>query len=243
MKLSGKNILITGAGKRIGRAIALELAAQGANILIHYHLSVKHARLLKKEIEAIGANAYLCPLNLAGITLPKIRTFVKKLPVKVDVLVNSASAFYSVLVGKINDKNWEDFMSVNLKAAVLLCQEIGLQMKKRGAGRIVNMGDLMSENPQRNFLPHSISKAGLMLATKGFAKELAPEVLVNAISPGPILEPPFGMSSSARKKTADATVLKRFGKPEDIAHTVRYLIETEYVTGQTIRVDGGKSLN
>ncbi len=242
MKLSGKNILITGAAKRIGRAIALELAAHGANILIHYNSSAKDARSLKSEIEARGAKAYLCPLNLAGITLLKIRSFVKRLPVKVDVLVNSASAFYPVPVGKINDQNWEDFMSVNLKAAVLLCQEIGLQMKKRGIGRIVNMGDLMGECPQHNFLPHSISKAGLMLATKGFAKELAPEVLVNAISPGPILEPPFGMSSAARKKTADATLLKRFGKPEDIAHTVRYLIETEYVTGQIIRVDGGKSI-
>src|SRR5205809_617842 len=109
MKLSGKNILVTGAAKRLGRAIALELAACGANILIHYHSSAKEARSLKIQVEAFGSRAFLCPLNLANITLEKIQGFVKKLPVKVHVLVNSASAFYPVPLGKINDKNWNDF--------------------------------------------------------------------------------------------------------------------------------------
>lgn len=242
MNLFGKNILITGSAKRIGRAIALELASCGANILIHYRLSSKEARSLQLQIEASGSKAFLCPFDLAGVTRAKIAAFVKKLPVEVDALINSASAFYPVPLGKINDENWDDFMTVNLKAPVFLSQEIGLRMFKHRRGKIINLADLAGENPFRNFLPHSVSKAGLIAATRGLAKELAPHVQVNAVSPGPILEPPYGMKSAVKKKKADATLLKRFGKPEDIAQAVKYLLEADYVTGQILRVDGGKSI-
>lgn len=243
MRLSGKTILITGAAKRIGRAIALELARSGGQILIHYNKSAGEARELKRELESWGARAWLCPLDLSNVTVKSIRAFVRKLPVAVDALVNNASAFYPVPIGKLNDKNWNDFMTVNLKAPVFLAQELGLQMVKRGEGRIVNVGDLAGENPFQNFLPHSVSKGALHVATKSLAKELAPNVLVNAVLPGPILEPPFGMSAPAKKRTAAQTLLKRFGQPEDIAKAVRYLLEADFVTGELLKVDGGKSIS
>ncbi len=245
MNLSGKNILITGAAQRLGCESALAFAARGANILIHYRSSSREAKLLKKEVESLGSNAFLCPFDFSfrsGLQ-KKIRAFVKGLPAPVDGLVNNAAIYYPTPFGKITEAAWDDFLTVNLKAPVLLAQEIGAQMLKRKRGVIVNMVDVAGENPFLNYLPYSISKAGLIAATQGLAKELAPYVRVNAVAPGPILEPSRGMSADLRKKIAESTLLKRFGDPSDISGAVRYLFEAGYVTGQILKVDGGKSLN
>ncbi len=244
MNLEGKNVLVTGAAVRLGRATALELADAGANILIHYRKSIREARSLQREVEALRGCAFLCPFDFANASLSQIRAFIKKLPAPVDVLVNSAAIYYPTPLAKMTESEWNDFLTTNLKSPVLLARELGQQMAKRKEGVIINVADIAGENPFLNYLPYSISKAGMIAATRGLAKELAPYVRVNAVAPGPILEPPQGFSSSAqKKKITDATLLKRFGCAENIAHTVRFLIENDFITGEMIRVDGGKSLN
>ena len=246
MNLTGRNILITGAAKRLGREMALTLAAEGAHILIHYRSSAKDAKSLQKEIQELGSQAFLCPFDF-GDRRPglqkRIRAFVKRLPVPVDALVNNAAIYYPTPFGKITEEDWDGFLTTNLKSPVLLAQEIGAQMLKRKKGAIVNIVDIAGENPFRNYLPYSVSKAGLIAATKSLAKELAPHIRVNAVAPGPILEPSHGITPSLKKKIADTTLLKRFGAASDIAQAVQYLLEADYVTGQILRVDGGKSLN
>ena len=246
MKLSGKNILITGAAKRLGRDIALCLAAEGANILIHYRSSAREARMLQKEIEGFGSRAFLCKFDFGFRSFglqKKIHQFVENLPVPVDVLVNNAAIYYATPFGEITEKKWDDFLTTNLKSPVLLAQEIGAQMLRRKKGSIVNIVDIAGESPFKNYLPYSISKAGLVAATKGLAKELAPYIRVNAVAPGPILEPTQGITSALKKKITDTTLLKRFGTAKDIADAVKYLLTADYVTGQVLAVDGGKSLN
>jgi len=246
MSLSGKNILVTGAAKRLGREIALELAAAGANILIHYRSSKKEALSLQKEIKELAGETWLCPFDFSHQRprlQKRIQSFVKNLPVAVDALVNNAAIYYPTPFGKITETAWDDFLTTNLKSPVLLAQEIGVQMLKRKSGSIVNIVDIAGENPFRNYLPYSISKAGLVAATKGLAKELAPHVRVNAVAPGPILEPPHGMSAALKKKVAETTLLKKFGSPSDMAQAVRFFLEADFVTGQILAVDGGKSLN
>ncbi len=243
MNLDGKNVLITGAAVRLGRAIALELAGAGANILIHYRKSSREAKSLQKEIEALRCCAFLCPFDFTNAPLSKIRSFVKNLPAPVDVLVNNAAIYYPTPLAKMDEPDWDNFLTTNLKSPVLLARELGLQMVKRKEGVIINMADIAGEKPFLNYLPHSISKAGMIAATRGLAKELAPFVRVNAVAPGPILEPPQGFASAAqKKKIAEATLLKRFGNGDNIASAVRFLIENDFVTGEMIRVDGGKSL-
>jgi pteridine reductase len=246
MKLSGKTILVTGAAKRLGREIALSLSVQGATILIHYRSSAKEAKSLQKEIQTLGSQAFLCPFDFgdrrSGLQ-KRIKSFVKGLPVAVDALVNNAAIYYPTPFGKMTEDAWDDFLTTNLKSPVLLAQEIGVQMLKRKKGSIVNIVDIAGENPFKDHLPYSVSKAGLICATKSLAKELAPHVCVNAIAPGPILEPSNGVTPALKKKIAEKTLLKRFGSAKDIADAVQYLLTADYVTGQILRVDGGKSLN
>lgn len=243
MNFDGKNVLITGAAVRLGRAIALELAGAGANILIHYRKSSREAKSLQKEIEALRCCAFLCPFDFGNASLSKIRAFVKSLPAPVDVLVNNAAIYYPTPLAKMDEPDWDNFLTTNLKSPVLLARELGLQMVKRKEGVIINMADIAGEKPFLNYLPYSISKAGMIAATRGLAKELAPFVRVNAVAPGPILEPPQGFASAAqKKKIAEATLLKRFGNSDNIASAVRFLIENNFVTGQVLAVDGGKSL-
>lgn len=249
MKLQGKTALITGASKRIGRDIALTLARSGAHIVIHYASSKPEAESLKKKIESLRVKAWTVradfshsPKLIERVVEPFIQEVYQKAR-RIDVLINNASVFYPTPFEEIRERDWDDFLSVNLKAPFFLSQAVGMKMKKQKTGKIVNLADWTAERPRRNFLPYCISKAGLVTATEGLAKILAPYVQVNAIAPGPIL--PFAaMTAREKKRVTEATLLKRFGHPRDIAETVRYLVEkTDYVTGAVIPVDGGSHLN
>lgn len=243
MTLAGKNVLITGAARRIGREIALTLARSGAHILIHYKHSKPEALSLLAEVKRLGGQGFIFKMDFskpAGIK--KFCAQVYQTAGPVDVLVNNASIFYPTPLAKITDKNWDDFLTVNLKSPFFLSKEIGLQMFKRKSGKIINLLDWTAERPYADFLPYCISKAGLLAATRGLAKALAPYVQVNGIAPGPILPPEFLDRKKAKAK-ADKTLLRRFGCPQDIAQAVKYLTEgTDYVTGAVIPVDGGASL-
>ena len=252
MKLQGKTALITGAARRIGREIALTLAGRGVSIMIHYRQSMKDAGALKREIEAIGARAYLidADFSVSKKMFQSVRGFVQKAfrIAPIDILVNNAAIFYPVPFGRVGDREWDDFLTVNLKAPFFLAQEIGTRMVKRlkSAGgecaKIINLVDWTVFRPPMRFLPYAIAKAGLAAATEGLAKALAPHVQVNSIAPGPIL-PAKGMTKREKRTVAGRTLLKRFGHPNDIAQTVRFLCEdTDYITGAFIPVDGGSLL-
>ncbi len=245
MKLAGKTALVTGAARRIGREIALTLARRGATILIHYHRSRREALGLQAEIKALGSDAMLfcADFSLTAKPLtPRLRKFVNEIDRKagrVDILVNNASIFYPTPFGKISEKDWDDFLAVNLKAPFLLSQEIGTRMLKQKSGKIVNLTDWTGLKPSERYLPYCISKAGLIAATTGLARVLAPHVQVASVAPGPILPPP-GMSKKGMRAVAKSTLLGRFGHPKDIAETVRYFIEdTDFVTGAFLPVEGG----
>lgn len=246
MELQGKTVLITGAAKRIGREIALNLAARGARIVIHYRRSRREALALRSEIFAKGGDAMLFQADFSASGLqPKIRRFIKEVYAKagsLDVLINNASDFYPTPFGKITEKVWDDLFASNLKAPFFLAQEIGMRMLKQKSGKIINLLDWTAERPHPDYLPYCIAKGGLLTATRGLAKALAPHVQVAGIEPGPILPPP-GTPASKKNKAAQKTLLKRFGHPRDIAEAVRFFVEsTDFVTGVCLPVDGGAML-
>ncbi|MBI3307656.1 MAG: SDR family oxidoreductase [Candidatus Omnitrophica bacterium] len=245
MKLAGKTAVVTGAGQRIGREIALELAGRGADIVIHYNHSKKPAVLLQAQIEQIGRQAFLVQAEFGDAKKSlsqRIQKFVRevyKTAGRVDVLVNNAAIFYPTPFGKITGKDWDNFLTVNLKAPFFLSQEIGVRMLKQKSGKIINLADWTGLRPNARFLPYVISKAGIISMTQGLAKNLAPDIQVNAVMPGPILPPAGGMTAAAKKAAESKTLLKRFGTPKDIAGAVAFLAESDYMTGALIPVEGG----
>ena len=246
MQLRGKTVLITGAARRIGRQIAKTLARRGTTLILHYHRSIKEAQSLCRELSGLGGKILLIPADFSpGSLSKKVNAFVRRVYREaghVDVLINNAAVFYPTPFGKISEKDWDNFMAVNLKAPFFLSQAIGQRMFKQKSGKIINLVDWSGERPYTQYLPYCISKAGLIAATKGLAKVLAPHVQVMGIAPGPILPAEFA-SKKDQKKAAEKSLLKRYGRPEDIAAAVRFLIEdTDFITGAVIPVEGGASL-
>jgi pteridine reductase len=228
MLLRGKTVLITGAARRIGRHIAKTMAKRGALLLVHYNRSNKDALSLREELAGLGAEAFLVRADFSAKAVSKtvdsfVREVYRQVP-RVDVLINNASIFYPTPFGKISEADWDELMTVNLKAPFFLSQAVGKQMLKQKSGKIINIVDWAGERPYTNYLPYSISKAGLIAATKGLAKALAPHVQVAGIAPGPIL-PAEHADKKSQKKAAEKTLLKRYGSPEDIAETARFIIE------------------
>jgi NAD(P)-dependent dehydrogenase (short-subunit alcohol dehydrogenase family) len=242
MEISGKTAIVTGGAVRIGREIILELAEAGANVICQYYSSEPEAEDLKNKVEAMGSKIELFQLDLNEEEAP-LQMVQKALDAfgSIDILINNSAVFYPTPLNKITEKDWDTFINLNLKAAFFLAKELGLIMKSQGEGRIVNIGDTSYKSPWVEYLPYTISKAGINTMTKGLAKSLAPEVLVNCINPGPVLLPE-NYSGEQAKKAVERTLLKRVGDPKDIARTVRFLVESEYITGASIPVDGGRHL-
>ncbi len=245
MEIRGKTILITGGARRIGRAVALALAGQGARIVLHYHHSAREARTLVAAIRKQGGEAEMIRESFSGTAIAaRVEKFVKKVRTQagpIDVLINNASVFYPTEFGRIREKDWDDLLTVNLKAPFFLAQAFGRSMKKRRKGKIINLLDWTVTRPPVRYLPYAISKAGLEAATLGLARVLAPEVQVNGIAPGPIL-PSGQMTAREKRLVAQKSLLKRFGDPEDIARTVLFLLESDYITGAVVPVEGGSRL-
>jgi NAD(P)-dependent dehydrogenase (short-subunit alcohol dehydrogenase family) len=241
MRLAGRWAFVTGGAKRVGRAIALELAARGAHVAIHYHTSRTEAEATVRDIEARGVRGLALHAELAAASE------VKALADRVDaetggiaVLVNSASNYLRVPFDVLTEAVWDASLDVNLKAPFLLAWTLGRAMRARGEGRIVNLADWAAERPYRDYLPYCVSKAGIVCLTRALAKELAPEVTVNAVAPGPVL-PPDDMTEAERAGVTRATPLRRFGTPEDVARCVRFLVEeADFTTGSIYHVDGGR---
>lgn len=241
--MEGRIVLITGGAIRVGAAICRRLHAEGANLMLHYRASAGEARLLQAELNHIRAEsvaliqADLLDLNkLPAMVDQTLQTFGR-----LDALVNNASSFFPTPVGDITAQAWDDLVGTNLRAPLFLAQAAAPALKK-SQGAIVNIADIHAERPLKSFVVYSIAKAGLLGMTRSLARELAPEIRVNAIAPGPILWPDdAAFDELSRQRIISHTPLKREGEPDDIAKAVYFLIaEATYVTGETIRVDGGR---
>jgi pteridine reductase len=244
--LSGKVVLVTGAVKRVGAAIARRLHRQGAALMLHYRASERDAQALQAELNAARANSVALIqadlLDLAG--LPEIVKNTISRFERLDALVNNASSFFPTPVGEITQAHWDNLMGTNLRAPLFLAQAAAPHLRRTG-GAIVNITDIHAERPLKSYVVYTVAKAGLAGLTRSLARELAPEVRVNGVAPGPILWPEDGSwDEVTRQRTISNTLLKRTGDPDDIARAVHYLIaEAPYVTGQIIAVDGGRSIN
>ena len=241
MELRGRWALVTGAAKRVGRSIALELAGRGMNVVVHYHTSTEAAAATVHELEGLGVRACALAADLArAAEVERLAGEAESRSGGLAVLVNSASNYLRAPFERLTEAVWDASLDTNLKAPFLLAWHIGRAMRARGSGHIVNLADWAGERPYRDYLPYCVSKAGIIGLTRALAKELAPEVQVNAVAPGPVM-PPEDMAAAEREAIARATPLRRLGKPDDVARCVRFLVEeASFSTGATFYVDGGR---
>ncbi len=242
VNLKGKNILVTGAAKRVAREIALALADRGANIVVHYHRSAADAQRVVREIKARGVDAIAVKADQSSAR--QVRQAVVRALRRfgtLHCLINSAAVYEKTPFAKLTERDWDFHLDANLKGPFLFALEVGRHMqRKKVRGKIINFADWAAYRPYRDYLPYCISKAGIICLTQALAKELAPLVNVNAIGPGPVLLPP-DFSAADRRAVIKSTVLKRLGSPQDIVNAVLYLLEGgDFVTGHTLIVDGGR---
>jgi pteridine reductase len=241
--LQGKVVLITGGAKRVGAATCRRLHAAGANLMLHYRVSAGEARLLQAELNHQRKDSVaLIQADLLDVAkLPSLVDQTVQRFGKLDALINNASSFFQTPVGEITPAAWEDLIGTNLRAPLFVAQAAAPALKKT-QGSIVNITDIHAERPLKNYVVYSVAKSGLVGLTRSLARELAPEVRVNAVAPGPILWPDDEtFDELSRQRIISHTPLKREGTPEDIAKAVHFLIaEATYVTGETINVDGGR---
>ncbi len=240
--MANKTILITGAAKRIGAAIARGLHGANMDVIIHFNTSQKEATEIASELNAIRPDsAYTIAADL--LDTDSIKSFIDQawsFNQRLDVLINNASIFYPTLLDEVTAKQWGNMMGVNLKAPLFLSQSASPYLAKN-SGSIINMTDIHAERPLEKYSLYSISKAGLVMQTKALAKELGPEIRVNAISPGAILWPEE-IDNKTKKSILDRTILKKQGNVADIVNAVYFLIENaDYITGQVLTIDGGRT--
>ena len=245
--MRGKVILVTGGARRVGAATCRHLHAQGANLVVHYKASANDARALQNELDqARRGSVALVQGDLLDIKrLPALIGETMSHFGRLDALVNNASSFFPTPLGEITEDMWDDLIGSNLKAPLFLSQAAAPQLRRQ-QGCIVNIVDIHAEWPLKRYVVYNAAKGGLASLTRSLAVELAPEVRVNGISPGPILWPEEGewMDESSRQHIVGRTLLKRTGEPDDIAKAVSFLIaDAPYITGQIIAVDGGRSVN
>jgi pteridine reductase len=243
--VQGKVVLITGGAKRVGAGICRKLHAAGANLMLHYRASAGEARLLQAELNHARANSVaLIQADLLDVAkLPSLVEQTLSTYGRLDALVNNASSFYPTAIGEITPAAWDDLIGTNLRAPLFLAQAAATALRKT-QGAIVNITDIHAERPLKSYVVYTIAKAGLSGLTRSLARELAPEVRVNAVAPGPILWPDDEQFDElSRQRIVSHTPLKREGTPDDIARAVLFLLaEGSYVTGETIAVDGGRHI-
>lgn len=240
MILEGKNVLITGSAVRLGKRIALDLAQNGANIIIHYYKSLAAAKTTQKKIQSTGTKAEIIKADLRYPSEIKslISTAIKSFG-NLHILINSASVFYNTPLPKINAKQWNNILNINLSGVFFCSKYAGLHMLNNNMGKIINISDIGGIIPWKNYSAYCISKSAVIALTKSFAKELAPSVQVNAIAPGTVLLKKNNKSEE-KDRIASKNLLKRIGSPSDIINCIKFLIESDFITGSTFIIDGGQ---
>jgi pteridine reductase len=242
VELRGRVALVTGAGRRLGRAIAGALANRGARLAIHHHASGHGAAALRDEIRAAGGEAecFLAdltdPVAARGLAARVVDRFGA-----LDVLVNSAAVMHRLRFEDTTPAQWDEIMNLNLRA-VFFCTQGAAAALRAAKGSVVNLADVGGLEPWPGFAAHSVSKAGVVMLTKVLALDLAPDVTVNAVAPGAVLVPEH-YDDAARVQLARTTPLRRLGRPEDAVAAILYFLEQgDFVTGTVLPVDGGRSI-
>ena len=241
--MSNKTVLITGAAKRIGAAIARQLHQAGMDIIIHHNSSEKEAIQLVDELNTHRNNS--ATLLQADLKEQQSYKFLIEQAVEfkngLDVLINNASVFYPTAINQIVEEDWNEVINVNLKAPLFLSHFAAVYLGKKN-GCIINIADIHGERPLKDHPIYSISKSGLITLTQSLAKELAPNIRVNAISPGAITWPD-DMEDKTKETILENSALKKIGTMEDISKAALFLInDADYITGQILNVDGGRAL-
>ena len=242
MDLNGKAALVTGGAVRVGKAIALALAAAGADVVINYHSSVDAAIETVAEIEALGRRALAVKADVSqGSQVQTLVDAAVERLGRLDVLINSASLWRRTPWAELDEAAWDQLVDIALKGPFLCARAAAPHLTAHGDGAIVNIVDLSAIIPFRNYLPHSAAKAGLVNLTYSLAMELAPAVRVNAIAPGPVLPPPEYTEQQVQA-AARRTLIGRWGTAEDVAQAAVFLTQAPYITGVMLPVDGGERL-
>ena len=245
MHLPSKVVLITG-GRRMGEAIALAVAAGGADVALTFRSAFGETEEIAAKVRALGRRAIAVGADLAraDVCATLVEAVVAQLG-RLDVLVHMASVYRKTPLADVDAAEWDRQMNVELRAAFLLAQAVVPHMRTSGGGRIINFTDWVAASGRpryRDYLPYYVAKAGVKALTEALALELAPDqILVNAIAPGPILPPP-GTTDEESHAIERATPLGRWGGPGEVAKTVLALIDSDFITGETIRVDGGRHI-
>lgn len=249
MKFSPNNkvVLITGGAKRVGAAITRALHQQGANVMLHYHTSQREAETLQAELNQTRADSVaIMQANLLQTAdLPKLIQATLQQFGRLDALINNASSYYATPLGGISEAQWDELTGSNLKAPLFLSQAAADALFA-SRGCIVNITDMHIERPKKHYIVYSAAKAGLVNLTKSLAQELAPNVRVNAVAPGPVLWPEDNQEfdETYRQQVVNQTLLKRTGEPDDIAKAVKFLVyDAPFITGHVLAVDGGRHLS
>ena len=243
--VEGHVALITGAAHRIGAGITRALHGAGMNIAVHFRSSREAAEQLAAELNDIRSHSVVLLQAdlLATERLPRLIDKVIDAWGRLDVLVNNASSFYPTSLGNTGEAEWNEILGSNLKAPFFLAQAAAAHLKAC-KGCIINIADIHGERPLKGYPVYSVAKAGNIMLTKALARELGPEVRVNAVAPGAILWPERGMDDVTKQRIIACTALKRQGSATDIARTVLFLIQgADYMTGQMLVVDGGRTLS
>ncbi|MCR4340999.1 MAG: SDR family oxidoreductase [Gemmatimonadaceae bacterium] len=246
MDLTGKVALVTGAGRRVGRTIAEALAREGTRTAIHFNEARTGADELCAEIRARGGDAEVFQANLLAVEASsRLVDDVVRHFGALDVLVNSAAVMLRTPFGEVTPEEWDSMFALNLRAPFFLSQAAARAMgwggpeQRQRDGAIINIADLAAYESWIGYVPHGISKAGIVRMTKSLAKVLGPRIRVNAVAPGAVLLPE-GFSEAEAAHLAETAPLRRLGDPSDVSEAVLYLLRAEFVTGETLIVDGGR---
>jgi NAD(P)-dependent dehydrogenase (short-subunit alcohol dehydrogenase family) len=244
MKIEGKIALLTG-GARMGQTVAEQLGRRGCHIVMIYRQSKKSAEETIQRIKASGVDGMALQADLQEEReLDRAMLSVRKRFGHIDILINMASSYEKTPFQTLGPKDWHTQMHINLQSAYLLSLKSAALMRSQAEGRIIHFSDWVAASGRpryKEYLPYYVSKMGIIGLTEALALELAPDILVNAIAPGPILAP-SGLTQKENREVKHATPLKRWGGSMEIAKAVLFLIETDFITGECIRVDGGRHL-
>jgi NAD(P)-dependent dehydrogenase (short-subunit alcohol dehydrogenase family) len=239
LPLAGQVALVTGGAKRIGRSIALKLAEDGADIVVNYQRSKAEAEELVATIAATGRRAAAIKADVSrGADVKTLFAEISRRMGRLDILVNNAGMFFTANVLELSEEKWDAIMATNLKAHFLCAQAAAPLMKQQGRGRIVNISSIGGLLAWPAFTHYCVSKAGVIMLTRCLARALGPEITVNSVAPGTIQFPGEAPDEDYIRRTP----LHRVGKGEDIADTVAFLAQSDFITGQLVVVDGGRTL-
>jgi len=240
VQLEGAAALVTGAGTRIGQAIAIGLAQSGCDVAIHYHGSAKGAEETARAVRSARRRAELFQADLTDAAAARgLADQAARALKRLDVVINSAAIMVREPVETVTPESWDATLDLNLRAMFFVSQG-AVPHLRRAKGKIVNIADIAGMEPWPAYVPHCVSKAGVIMLTKALARALAPDVAVNGVAPGAVLLPE-DWDEQAREHIRSTTPLERLGSPDDVVAAVRFLLAgTDYITGTVLVVDGGR---